>query len=466
MSDNLTKENNLTSGNPLGCEPIGKLLVKFALPAVTSMVVNAIYNLVDQIFIGKGIGYLGNAATTIAFPIVTVILALATLVGAGGSAYASIKLGEHDREQAEKVLGNALTLSIIIGLLVTTVGLSFFEPLLRLFGATDNTIPYAKDYAFPILLAATFNVLGITLSNFARCDGSPMFSMYSMLAGAVLNIILDPIFMFVFGLGVRGAAIATAISQVVSASILIWYFIYKSNMRFARRSLKINFSICKNFMILGISSCVMHIASTLLNVVLNNILVYYGDQSEVGGDLALSAIGVVMKISMLLMSICIGIGVGGQPILGFNRGAKRPDRVRRAYILATILSFSVSSLAWILCQTIPHILIKLFDNNNQNFVDFAVRCMRIYLGGIFVAGAQIVMTHYFQSTGQPLKANITSLLRQIILLIPLLIILPTFFGLDGVLYAGLYADLTTGVITATLLTIEIKKLNRQIKEME
>lgn len=462
----MTNEIRYKGDNPLGFEPIGKLLIKFALPSVTSMIVNAIYNMVDQIFIGQGVGYLGNAATTIAFPIVTIILALSTLIGAGGSAYASIKLGEHDDEMAEKVLGNSLILSLFIGIIITFGGIVFLEPLVKLFGASADTLQYAKDYTFYILLAAPFNVLGIVLSNFARCDGAPVLSMYSMLAGAILNIILDPIFMFVFGLGVKGAAIATAISQVVSALILIWYFKYKSNMKITRKSIRINFSVCRNFCTLGISSCVLHVAGTALNIVLNNVLVHYGNQSEVGGDMALSAMGVVMKVSMVILSVCIGIGVGSQPVLGFNRGANQPERMKKAYLLAVSLGVSVTIFGWLLCQTIPHILLRLFENDNQAFMDFAVRCMRIYMGGVFIAGVQIVTTNYFQSTGQPLKATMTSLLRQVILLIPLLLILPMFLGLDGVLYAGMISDIASGLIVGTMAIFEMKKINKWIESFK
>ena len=465
MTENSAEKVIYKGDNPLGFEPIGKLLMKFALPSVTSMVVNAIYNIVDQIFIGQGIGYLGNAATTIAFPIVTIMLALSTLIGAGGSAYASIKLGEHDEKQAERVLGNAFTLSVAIGMLIMCVGLLFMEPLVKLFGATDNTISYAKDYTTYILLAAPFNVLSVVLSNFARTDGSPMLSMYSMLAGAVLNIVLDPIFIFVFKLEVMGAALATAISQVVSALILIWYFLRRSRMKFTKDGLRLRFSVCRSIATLGVSSCVLNVANPFLNIILNNMLVTYGDMSDVGGDVALSAMGVVLKISMIIISVCIGIGVGSQPILGFNKGAGQPDRVRKTYLIAVSSGFAVTILGWIMCQTIPHIVLQLFEKGDRNFMDFAIRCMRIYMGGVFVAGIQIVTTNYFQATGQPVKAAFISLLRQVILLIPLLIILPQFFGLDGILYAGLFADLTTGAIVSVFVISEIRKLNKIIAEM-
>lgn len=456
--ENITQKEH----NPLGYAPIGKLLMQFALPSVVAMVINAIYNIVDQIFIGQGVGYLGNAATTIAFPIVTIILAVSTLLGAGGSAFAAIKLGEHNEGQAEDTLGCASVTGLFAGILIAVLGLVFLNPLIKLFGASENTIEYARQYTSIILIAAPFNVLGVILSNFARTDGNPLLSMYSMLIGALLNVALDPLFIFIFRLGVAGAAYATAISQMVSAAVLIYYFFFKSTMRLHRRNLRISGSIFKSIAVLGISSCALQLASTALNIILNNVLVYYGDRDPVGGDIALSAMGIVLKISMIVISVCVGIGIGSQPILGFNRGAKQIDRVRKTYICALVIATSVTIIGWALCETIPDTILLLFGKENPVFTEFAVRSMRIYLGGIFAAGMQIATTSYYQATGQPLKANIMSLLRQILLLIPLLLILPKFMGLNGVLYAGLFADLATGCIVAFFVVLELRKLKKQI----
>ncbi len=456
--ENITQKEH----NPLGYAPIGKLLMQFALPSVVAMVINAIYNIVDQIFIGQGVGYLGNAATTIAFPIVTIILAVSTLLGAGGSAFAAIKLGEHNEGQAEDTLGCASVTGLLAGILIAVLGLVFLNPLIKLFGASENTIEYARQYTSIILIAAPFNVLGVILSNFARTDGNPLLSMYSMLIGALLNVALDPLFIFIFRLGVAGAAYATAISQMVSAAVLIYYFFFKSTMRLHRRNLRISGSIFKSIAVLGISSCALQLASTALNIILNNVLVYYGDRDPVGGDIALSAMGIVLKISMIVISVCVGIGIGSQPILGFNRGAKQIDRVRKTYICALVIATSVTIIGWVLCETIPDTILLLFGKENPVFTEFAVRSMRIYLGGIFAAGMQIATTSYYQATGQPLKANIMSLLRQILLLIPLLLILPKFMGLNGVLYAGLFADLATGCIVAFFVVSELRKLKKQI----
>ena len=456
--ENITQKEH----NPLGYAPIGKLLMQFALPSVVAMVINAIYNIVDQIFIGQGVGYLGNAATTIAFPIVTIILAVSTLLGAGGSAFAAIKLGERNEGQAEDTLGCASVTGLLAGILIAVLGLVFLNPLIKLFGASENTIEYATRYTSIILIAAPFNVLGVILSNFARTDGNPLLSMYSMLIGALLNVALDPLFIFIFRLGVAGAAYATAISQMVSAAVLIYYFFFKSTMRLHRRNLRISGSIFKSIAVLGISSCALQLASTALNIILNNVLVYYGDRDPVGGDIALSAMGIVLKISMIVISVCVGIGIGSQPILGFNRGAKQIDRVRKTYICALVIATSVTIIGWALCEIIPDTILLLFGKENPVFTEFAVRSMRIYLGGIFAAGMQIATTSYYQATGQPLKANIMSLLRQILLLIPLLLILPKFMGLNGVLYAGLFADLATGCIVAFFVVSELRKLKKQI----
>lgn len=463
MEDRISKNSNHEAEeNQLGRDPIGKLLLKFALPSITSMVVNAIYNIVDQIFIGQGVGYLGNAATTIAFPIVTILLAVSTLIGAGGSAFASIKLGERQEREAERVLGNSFVISVAIGVFMMVAGLLFLDPLVKVFGASDATIEYARNYTIYILLAAPFNILGVVLSNFARTDGNPMLSMYSLVAGAVLNVILDPIFIFIFNWGVMGAALATAISQVLSAVILIWYFTRRSTMRFSKDSVKLRFYVLKNICSLGISSCVLNLATTILNIVLNNVLTTYGNLSDVGGDMALSAMGIVLKVSMIIISVCVGIGIGSQPILGFNKGANQPERVLKTYLMAAGIGLSVTILGWILCQTIPHMVLRIFEKENQTFMDFAVRCMRIYMGGVFVAGLQIVTTNYFQATGQPLKANIMSLLRQIIFLIPLLLILPKFMGLDGVLYSGMIADIAAGIVVFIFAVIEVRKIKAAI----
>ena len=451
-----------TGENPLGIRPIPGLLFSFSIPAIISCLVNSVYNIVDQIFIGQGVGYLGNAATTIAFPMMTIMMAFGALIGSGASAYAALRLGEGRKREALLTLNNLLTISIGIGILLTLVGLMFLKPLLILFGATDSTMQYAWDYTFIVLLGVPFNIISIALSNMARTDGNPRMSMYGILIGAVLNTILDPIYIFVLDWGVKGAAIATITSQFVSMVVLCYYFLRRGNMRFTRRYLKPVGRVWYKIFTLGISSGITSLVACIMQVVMNKSLVYYGNLTSVTGDVALSAMGIVMKIAMILASVCIGFGIGSQPILGFNLGARKYDRVRQTYLMAVSIATGSILIGWGICQLAPELVLSLFGEENQSFTDFAVRCLRIYLGGIFCAGFQIVSTNYFQATGQPLKASVLSMLRQLILLIPLLLILPLFFGLNGLLYAGPVADICSAVIVAFFILPELRKLNRKI----
>ena len=448
--------------NPLGYQPIGHLLMRFAIPSVVSMLVNALYNIVDQIFIGTGVGYLGNAATTVSFPLQTIILALGTMIGAGASAYAAIKLGEKREQEAEHTLGNAFFMLVLAGIIIMVVGLVFLEPILYLFGATAKNFAYSQDYASIILLGTVFNLLGIGLSNMARTDGSPNIAMLSMIAGAVLNTILDPIYIFVFHWGVKGAAIATITSQIIGAVILVYYFLKKSTMRLHISQMKIKKTIFVSILSLGFSSCITQTAATIMQVVMNNSLVYYGDLTSTTGDVALSAMGIVLKISMIITSICIGIGIGAQPILGFNKGARQPKRIKETYKKASSIAVLTSIIGWGVCIAIPGVILSLFGSSDPVFSTFAQRAMRIYMLGIFTAGFQITATSYFQATGQPLKASVLSMMRQLILLIPLILILPLFFGLDGILFAGPIADISSGIVVFVFISKEMKKLNTQI----
>lgn len=452
--------------NPLGVRPIKGLLFSFSIPAIISCLVNSVYNIVDQIFIGQGVGYLGNAATTIAFPLMTIIMAFATLIGSGGSAYAALRLGEGRKREALLTLNNLLVIAIGLGILLAATGLIFLKPILTLFGATETTMPYAIDYTSIVLMGIPFSVISIALSNMARTDGHPRMSMYGILIGAALNTVLDPIYIFVLDWGVKGAAIATITAQFVSTVVLCYYFLRKGNMRFTRRYMKPVGRVWYKIFSLGISSGITSLVACIMQVVMNNSLVYYGNQTEITGDVALSAMGIVMKIAMILASVCIGFGIGAQPILGFNLGAKKYARVRHTYLLAVSIATGSILIGWAVCQLAPHLVLSLFGKENQTFTDFAVRCLRIYLGGIFCAGFQIVSTNYFQATGQPLKASLLSMLRQLILLIPLLLILPLFFGLNGLLYAGPCADIGSAVIVALFILPEMRKLNRRIAESQ
>ena len=454
--------------NPLGYEPVGKLLIRFSIPAIISCLINSLYNIVDQVFIGQGVGYLGNAATTVAFPVMTILLAFGTLIGSGASAYAAIKLGEGNREEAERTINNAFAFTLIISVLLMAGGLLALQPLLRLFGATDAIMPYAIQYTSIILIGTPANLLSIVLSNLARTDGHPRLSMYGMLIGAGLNTILDPIYIFIFHWGVVGAAIATITSQIISTAVLLQYFLRANgnplHMQMHRAYLKLSFPRVRSFLILGISSGITQSVACIMQVVMNNSLVYYGNQNPIGGDVALSAMGIVMKIAMIMVAFGVGVGIGAQPILGFNKGAAQYARIRKTYLYAICIATGLIFLFWLFCQLKPEVIIGLFGKENADFTDFAIKCLKIYLFSIFFAGFQIVSTSYFQATGQPLKASLLSMLRQLLLLIPLILILPLFMGLNGILFSAPIADTLSAVIVAIFIVPEMRRLNRKIQE--
>lgn len=464
------KAETSLSENPLGYEPIPRLLINFSIPAIISCLVNSIYNIVDQIFIGQGVGYQGNAATTVAFPLMIILTAFGTTVGSGSSALAAIRLGEGKDRDAKKALNNAFQFIIGLGLVIMIVGIVFLRPILWLFGAKDDVIMgYSYDYTFIILLGTPFNLVSIVLSNLARTDGHPRLSMYGMLIGAGLNTILDPIYIFVLHWGVRGAAIATITSQIISALILTTYFIRPArnkpqHMRIQKKYRKMRWPLVGHMIMLGISSGITQSVGCIMQVVMNNSLMYYGNLNPTGGDVALSAMGIVMKIAMIMGAFGIGIGIGAQPILGFNRGAEKYDRIRKTYLLAVTFATLLIFACWLVCQIFPEQIISIFGKENAKFTDFAVKCLRIYLFSIFCAGFQIVSTNYFQATGQPLKASILSSLRQLLLLIPLIIILPLFFGLNGILYSAPIADVLSAVIVAIFIIPEMRKLSAHIRQ--
>lgn len=452
--------------NPLGYQPVGKLLLSFSVPAIIQMLVNSIYNIVDQIFIGQGVGYLGNAATTVVFPIMTLIMAFASMIGTGGAAFASIKLGEREDKVAEKALSNQYILAVLVGVLVMVLGLVFIKPLLSLFGAKDSVMPYALDYGSIILIGAPFSTLGISLSNMARSDGSPRMSMYSVLIGAILNCGLDPFYIFVLDWGVKGAAVATITSQILTAVILTVYFLkFGKHMRLKVHSIKLDFKIWWQIIALGFSGAITQGVACVMQTVMNNSLVYYGDlDPQVGGDVALSAMGIVMKIVMILVSVGLGVGIGGQPIYGFNYGARQPERIKKCYFLALKVSTALIFVGWLMCQLFPNQILSIFGDEGTGFTNFAVQCMHIFTFAIVLSGFQMVSTQYFQATGQPLKASLLSSLRQLVLLVPLILILPLFVGLKGILYAGPCADIGSTIIVFCFMRVEIKKLNRWIAE--
>ena len=447
--------------NILGFWPIKELLKMFAWPAIISMLASSLYNIIDQIFIGHAVGYLGIAATTIAFPLVTIVMSLGSLLGVGGSAFAAIKLGEGRTKEAEQILNTVAVTAFSVSLLLVVLGNIFLEPILTLFGATAATMPYSKQFAGVMVCIIPLTTHLIAMANLARTDGSPRLSMRALVGGVLINVVLAPLFIFVFHWGVLGAALATACAQAFSCGVFLWYFTTRSKMRLNKYALlHPSLPLLRRAVAIGASSCLVQLSATILQVVMNNSLLFYGNLAVIGGDAAIGAMGIVMKVNMVFISICIGIGIGAQPIIGFNRGAQQYDRVLATYKLAVKYAIIITCIGWSCCMFLPRPILQLFGSGSApGFLGFATDCMRWFLGGVFTAGFQIISTSYFQATGQPLKASILSLMRQFVLLIPLMLILPLHFGLYGIIYAGLVADLVSATVIFLFMRQEMKRLH-------
>jgi putative MATE family efflux protein len=443
----------------LGEEKISKLLLKFSVPAIIGMLVNALYNMVDRIFIGNWVGSLGIAGITIGFPIMLVIMACAMLIGIGSTSLLSIKLGEQKRDEAELIVGNGMVLLIVISLVIAIPGLIFLEPLLKLFGASAAVLPYAKDYLSIILWGTVFQSIGFGMNNYIRAEGNPKIAMFTMLIGAVLNTILDPIFIFVFDWGIRGAAYATILSQGVSAAwVLMYFFGGQSMLKIRLVNLKLNPSLVGKIVVFGSAPFVMQLAASLLNVIMNKSLIQYG------GDIDIAAMGAVTIIITLILMPIFGINQGVQPIIGYNYGAKKFNRVKEALKLAVMAATGITTIGFIVTRLFPVQLIAIFNRTDQALINAGSYTLRIFLIFLPIIGFQIISANYFQAVGKPKQAAFLSLSRQVVIFIPALLILPRFYGLKGVLMAGPVADLGSSVITGIWLFMELRRLEDKHQE--
>lgn len=440
----------------LGDAPIGKLLLQYSIPAIIGMVVNALYNIVDRMFIGNipDIGSLAITGVGITMPIMTIVLAFGMLIGIGTTANISLNLGKGNRTTAEKLLGNAFTLSIIVGLAIAITGTIFANPILNLFGASENTLFYAKEYIGIILLGCTFNILSFALNSTVRADGNPKMSSITMVIGCGANIILDYLFIFVLNLGVKGAALATIISQAITFFIILYYYTAgNSNLKLKIENFKLKKHLVTMTFAIGIAPFATQIANSLVQVIANNALKTYGS------DLAIGAMTVISSLNIIFMMPILGINQGCQPIIGFNYGAKKYERAKEAFKYATIAACVICIIGFISIQCFPTQIISLF-NNDPELTTLAIKGIRIYLLMMPVVGINIVATSYYQSIGKAKISMFVSLLRQVILLIPFTIILPKFIGLDGVWAAGACADSLSVIITLILLKKEFKQLDK------
>ena len=446
----------MSHATQLGEEKVLKLLLRFSIPAIIGMLVNALYNVVDRIFIGNGVGSLGIAGITIGFPIMLVIMACAMLVGIGSTSLISIKLGEQKKDEAELIMGNGMILLILISLLITIPGLLFLNPLLKLFGASDLVLPYANDYLRIILLGTVFQSIGFGMNNFIRAEGNPRIAMFTMLIGAILNTILDPIFIFVFQWGIKGAALATILSQAVSAVWVLYYFLGgRSHLKIHVKNLRLNLSIVRRIAAIGSPPFAMQLAASVLSIIMNRSLNFYG------GDVAISGMGVINSIAMMILMPIFGINQGVQPIIGYNYGAKKFDRVKTALKLGIIGATAVVVVGFIITRLFPQQIIAVFNKEDRELINFGTEAIRIFLIFLPIIGFQIVGANYFQAVGKPKQAMILSLSRQVLLLIPALLILPRFYGLKGVLMAGPLADFGSSILTGIWLYVEIKSLGKR-----
>ncbi|WP_338957376.1 MATE family efflux transporter [Fusobacterium nucleatum] len=444
--------------NPLGYKPVGKLLKSLAIPAIIANLVNALYNVVDQIFIGQGIGYLGNAATNIAFPITTMCLAIGLTLGIGGASNFSLELGKGFPEKSKHTAGTAASTLIIIGIILCIVVRIFLEPLMIGFGATDKILEYSMEYTGITSFGIPFLLFSIGVNPLVRADGNAKYSMIAIVTGAVLNIILDPLFMFVYNWGIAGAAWATVISQVVSASLLFIYFPRFKSVKFSLNDFIPQLHYLKRIISLGFASFIYQFSNMIVLVTTNNLLKIYGKNSIYGSDIPIAVFGIVMKINVIFIAIVLGLVQGAQPIFGFNYGAKNYYRVRETMRLLLKVTFSIATILFIIFQVFPKQIISLFGEGDKLYFEFATKYMRIFLALISLNSIQISTATFFPAIGKAIKGAIVSLTKQLIVLFPLLLTLPRFFGVEGVIYATPLTDLIAFTVAIIFLINEFKHM--------
>lgn len=446
--------------NPLGVRPVGRLLAEFAVPSIIAMLVSALYNIVDQFFIGHYVGMLGNAATNVAFPLTMSCTAISLLCGIGGAANFNLNMGRGNKEKAAKYAGNAIGMCFTIGLLLCIVTKLFLRPMMEAFGATEQTLAYSLTYTgitsfgFPFLIFTTGG------SNLVRADGSPRFSMMCTLIGAVVNTVLDALFLIRFHMGIQGAAWATVIGQAVSAVLVAVYLTRFKTVALRRETFRPKAACWGNIARLGMSPCINQLAMMAVQVVLNNVLTYYGGRSDYGSDIPLACAGIIAKVGMIFFSIVIGISQGMQPIVSFNYGARKYGRVLEAVWKSIACATVISVIAFLCFQIFPRQIIGLFGQESEEYFRFAERYFRIYMFFTFANQFQPIVANMYTSIGKAAAGALMSLTRQILFLMPLLVILPKFFGLEGAMFAAPVADCVAFLLAGGMLMRETHILQR------
>ena len=450
--------DNLDTSKVLGTESIGRLLFKFSLPAIIGMLVNALYGIVDGIFIGQYVGSLGLAGVSIANPMMVVALAFIMLISFGATSLISIKLGEDRKDEAEAILGNATSLLVIVPIILFIIIQLFLDDILILFGASANVLPYARTYMSVVSYGFLFQSIGFGMTNFIRSEGNPKIAMLTMSAGAAINIVLDAVFIIKFDMGIRGGALATVIAELVPAIWVLAYFMGgKSLLKIKKENLKLKSKVVKRIIALGFAQFSIQIANSIVAIVANNTLVKYG------GDIGISAFRIINNTAMIFLMPIFGLNQGMQPIIGYNFGAQKFDRVRKTLFMAIGAATGLAVIGFIATRVFPHQLAMLFNKDDKALIDMTAEGMKLFFMALPIIGYQIVSSNYFQAIGKPRQSVILGLLRQVIILIPAIIILPTFLGLKGVWIASPVSDILSAILTSFFLVSNIKELNRGIE---
>ncbi|MCR4695588.1 MAG: MATE family efflux transporter [Pseudobutyrivibrio sp.] len=443
--------------NPLGSQPVGSLLKKFAIPSIIAMLVGSLYNMVDQLFIGNFVNSLGNAATNIQFPLSILNVSMALLCGIGAASTFNLAMGRGEREKAGYYIGNAISTMIILGLVLAVFVEIFLEPLLLFFGATPNVLPYALEYTKITAIGFPFFVLSAGGSHLVRADGSPNMTMTINLAGAIINTILDFLFVVVLGWGMTGAAAATIIGQYIAGFMVLFYFRKPKSFELLPKHFIPNIKYILEFISLGMAPFFNQIAMMIVQIVMNRTLGYYGAQSIYGEDIPITCAGIISKVMGISFSFIIGISQGLQPIVSFNYGAKKYKRVKDAYFLALKVAAVIAISSWVAFQVFPRQLVSIFGSGSELYFQFSINYFRIYLFGMFTCFLQPLTSNFFTSIGKPGKGIFMSLTRQVLFLLPLIVGLPLIFGIDGVMYAGPIADFLAFTVCFILIRKELNK---------
>lgn len=443
--------------NPLGEQKTGKLLVEFAIPSIIAMLVSSLYNIVDQFFIGRSVGELGNAATNISFPLSISCVAIALLFGIGGASAFNLAMGKGDKEEAVYYIGNAAVMMVLCGTILTVFTEIFLGPLMRFFGSPENVLGYAKEYTGIVAIGFPLLILTAGGGHLIRADGRPQVAMICNIVGAVINTILDAIFVFGLGLGMCGAAFATIIGQMISGLLVIWYLGHCKTIQIKKQHLRIGKDQLKRITSLGAAPCSNQLAMMVVQIVMNKSLKYYGSLSIYGEAIPIACAGIITKVNQVFMSFIIGISQGLQPIVSFNYGARKYQRVKGAYRQAIISGFILAIAAFLLFQIAPRQIISIFGNGTEEYYQFAINYFHIFLFFTFVNFLQPITSNFFTAIGKPTVGVFLSLTRQIIFLLPLLVVFPLIFGIDGIMYAGPSADFLAAVVTGAMAVRELKR---------